>query len=140
MGKDTPFIMEGDDEFDIEMTIYRIIGYEYPEYDDDAPEPIPPRELLENQLLNPKSKLQNLLSKCEIGYLEFLIIGGLVLKTGAEMPEELKEKILKTAECKNEKSRWKYANEEFLELRKEILIDFQEKIKNHIPGVVTDIL
>ena len=139
MGKDTPFIMEGDDEFDVEMTIYKIIGYEYPEYEDDAPEPIPPRELLEKQLLDPKSELRDLLNDCKIGYLEFLIIGGLVLKTGAELPEELKEKILKTAQWENKKDRWKYTSGDFIEMRKNFLMDFQQKIRSHSRGKISNV-
>lgn len=51
------------------MTIYRIIGYEYLEYNDNIPAPIPPLELLENNLLNPNSKIRNLLNEYKIGYL-----------------------------------------------------------------------
>ncbi|MFX1281323.1 MAG: hypothetical protein ACFFA3_18370 [Promethearchaeota archaeon] len=140
MGKDTPFVMEGDDEFDVELTIYKLIGYKYPDYKDDAPESLPPRELLEKHLLDPSSKLRKLLDDCKIGYLEFLILGGLILKTGATLPEKLKEKILKTAQWKIEKDRWKYTDNEFKKLRKDFLEDFREKIENHRVGVKTDVL
>ncbi len=73
-------------------------------------------------------------------YIGYLIFGSLILKTGSKLPEKLREKIFEAADWKNDRKDWRDASEDFLELRKEILIDFQEKIKNHKPGVITDVM
>ena len=109
MGKDDASILGGDDESDALWILLETIGFDSEGYDDlieddnfnpltdDLPELVPTREDLNAQLLDPYSKLNVLLSRCEIGYLDFLILGVFILRTGAVLPPELKEKILKTA-------------------------------------------
>lgn len=157
MGKDNVAILGGDDESDVLWTLLEICGFDYGEYErieeeidkkilEDAensvietlseslPELVPTRENLNAQLLDPLSDLNDLLSRCEIGYLEFLILGTFILKIGAVLPPELKAKILKTAAWETDEWRWK---EEFKQERKKVLQYFRSKIENHIDGKVS---
>ena len=143
MGKDDVSILSGDDESDTLWTLLAIIGFESEGYEDlvedddfdgDYPELVPTREDLNAQLLDPYSKLNVLLSRCKIGYLDFLVLGFFILRTGAILPLELKEKILKTAAWETDEWRWK---EEFKEERKKALQYFRSKIENHIDGKVS---
>jgi hypothetical protein len=143
LGKDDASILSGDDEFDALWTLLEICGFDTEEYEDlsedddfdgDYPELVPTRENLNAQLLDPYSELNVLLSRCEIGYLDFLILGFFILRTGAVLPPELKEKILKTAAWETDEWRWK---EEFKEERKKALQYFRSKIENHIDGKVS---
>ena len=76
-------------------------------------------------------------------YVAYLILGVLILKTGTNLTEDLREKLIKAAAWENNRKDWKLKDtdedREFLDLRKEILLDFQEKIRNHKPGVITDV-
>ena len=144
MGKDDVAILGGDDESDVLWTLLEICGFDNERYEDlvedddysilDLPPLLPTRENLNAQLLDPYSKLNNLLSRCEIGYLEFLILGTLILQTGAILPPELKAKIMKTAAWETDEWRWK---EEFKEGRKKVLQYFRSKIEKHIDGKVS---
>ena len=157
MGKGDAAILGGDDESDVLWNLLEICGFNYEEYErieeeidekiledaensviealsDSLPELVPTRENLNAQLLDPYSELYALLSRCEIGYLEFLILGVLILKTGAILPPGLKDKILKTAAWETDEWRWK---EEFKEERKKALQYFRSKIENHIDGKVS---
>ena len=157
MGKDNVAILGGDDESDVLWTLLEICGFDYGEYErieeeidkkilEDAensvietlseslPELVPTKENLNAQLLDPLSDLNDLLSRCEIGYLEFLILGTFILKTGAVLPPELKAKILKTAAWETDEWRWK---EEFKQERKKVLQYFSSKIEKHIDGKVS---
>ena len=144
LGKDDASILGGDDESDVLWTLLEICGFDSEEFEDlvedddssidDLPELIPTRENLNAQLLDPYSELNVLLSRCEIGYLEFLILGVLILRTGAILPPELKKRILKTAAWETDEWRWK---EEFKEERKKALQYFRSKIENHIDGKVS---
>ena len=157
MGKDDTAILGGDDESDVLWNLLEICGFDSEEVErieeeidekiledaensviealsDSLPELVPTRENLNSQLLDPYSELYVLLSRCEIGYLEFLILGVLILKTGAILPPELKDKILKTAAWETDEWRWK---EEFKEERKEALQYFRSKIENHVDGKVS---
>jgi hypothetical protein len=157
LGKDNAAILGGDDESDVLWTLLEICGFDYEEYErieeeidekifkdaensvietlsESLPELVPTREDLNAQLLDPYSELNVLLSRCEIGYLEFLILGVLILRTGAVLPPELREKILKTAAWETDEWRWK---EEFKEKRKKALQYFRSKIENHVNGKVS---
>ena len=146
MGKDDASILGGDDESDTLWTLLEICGFDSEGYEDliedddfsiltnDLPELVPTREDLNAQLLDPYSELNVLLSRCEIGYLDFLILGVLILKTGAVLPPDLKVKILKTAAWETDEWRWK---EEFKKERKRVLQYFRSKIENHIDGKVS---
>ncbi len=143
MGKDTPYILEGDDEADVKIDILEICGYEISEdpyiyLDDDRPELLPTRKMLEKQLKS-NSRLMRHLDICEVGYLEYLILGSFILQTGAKLPDDLREKILKTADWKTEEWRWKDSTESFKNERRKVLRDFQNKIQNHKLGKISKI-
>jgi hypothetical protein len=133
MGKDTPFIMEGDGEVDIQISLVKACGLDYIKYAKNNS--LLTREILEmhfDELLEIVERMNH--------HVAYLILGVLILKTGSKMPDLLREKLIESADWRRERELWKYADEEFLKERKEILLDFQEKIKNHKSGVTTDIL
>ena len=148
LGKGDASILDGDDESDVLWTLLELCGFDVEGYEriveddnffdnDDIPDLVPTRENLNAQLLDPHSELNNLLSRCEIGYLDFLILGVLILKTGAVLPPELKAKILKTAAWETEEWRWKGLPLLFKEQRKKTLKDLRSRIKNHVDGKVS---
>lgn len=149
MGKDEASILGGDDESDVLWTLLEICGFDTEGYleisddedidilSDDLPPLIPTRENLNAQLLDPYSELHVLLSRCKIGYLEFLILGVLILKTGAILPPELKARILETSTWKTEEWRWKKVPEKFRLERKKALQYFRSKVENHIDGQIS---
>jgi hypothetical protein len=132
MGKDTPFITEGDGEADVEISLIEACGLEYEKYAKN--DSILTRSILEsnfNELVEIVKSMNH--------HVAYLILGTLILKTGSKLPDDLKKKLLEAADWENERKLWKYASKGFLELRKEVLIDFQEKVKNHKAGIITDI-
>jgi len=149
LGKDEASILGGDDESDVLWTLLEICGFDTEGYleisddedidilSDDLPPLIPTRENLNAQLLDPYSELHVLLSRCKIGYLEFLILGVLILKTGAILPPELKARILETSTWKTEEWRWKKVPEKFRLERKKALQYFRSKVENHIDGQIS---
>ncbi len=70
-------------------------------------------------------------------YIAYLVLGYLILKTGSNLPDDLREKIIDAGDWENDRKEWKMEDtdedREFLDDRKEILLDFQEKIRNHKP-------
>jgi hypothetical protein len=149
LGKDEASILGGDDESDVLWKLLKICGFDVESYNDlvennnfnpvydDFPPLLPTRKDLNTQLLEPYSQLNVLLNQCKIGYLEFLILGTLILKTGAILSRELKTKILETAEWETDEWRWRELSEKFRIERKKNLKDFLIKIENHIDGQVS---
>ena len=137
MGKDTPFISEGDDEVDIEISLVKACGIKYEDYVDD-------KSLLSKEIF--EAHFDKLLEKVNRmdHYIAYLILGYLILKTGSNLPDDLREKIIEAGDWENDRKDWKMEDtdedREFLDDRKEILLDFQEKIRNHKPGVITDLI
>lgn len=149
LGKDEASILGGDDESDVLWALLEICGFDTEKYmdlieDDDhnpmideLPSLVPIKEKLDDQLLSPYSSLNVLLNQCRIGYLEFLILGAFILKTGAVLPQELKAKILKTAEWKTDKWRWEKVPEKFRMERKKNLQEFHSKIESYVDGHIS---
>lgn len=136
MGKDTPFITEGDGEADVEVSLIEACGIKYEDYVEDNS--ILTKKIFEahlNELLDLVKRVNH--------YVGYLILGVLILKTGSNLTEDLREKLIKAADWENDRKDWKLEDteedREFLDLRKDILLDFQIKIRNHKPGVITDI-
>jgi len=72
--------------------------------------------------------------------LVYMVLGALIIKSNANLPEDLREKIIDSADWEFElKNRWRKVNDEFIEKRKKILLDFQDKIRNHKSGKLTEI-
>jgi len=131
LGKDTPWIMEGDGEADIQIDMIEMCGIKYEDFAEN--ESILTKEIFEKHFYQ-------ILRLTNSDYLSLLIFGALILRTGSFLPNEVREKIVKAADWENEKERWKYADAEFIKFRKEILIDFRQKIINHKRGEITKIL
>ena len=130
MGKDTPLIMEGDGEADIQIDMIQICGIEYEDYAEN--ESILTKEIFEKHFYQ--------ILRLYSDYPSLLIFGALILRTGSFLPDKVRKKIIEAADWKNERERWKYANAEFIKFRKEILIDFRQKIINHKRGEITKVL
>lgn len=131
MGKDTPWITEGDGEADIQIDLIEVCGIEYEDYAEN--ESILTKEIFEKHF----SQILKLINS---DYLSLLIFGALILRTGSFLPDKVRKKIIEAADWKNEKERWKYADAEFIKSRKETLIDFRQKIINHKRGEITKVL
>lgn len=134
MGKDTPFIMEGDGEADVEISLVESCGLNYEKY-------INNKEILTKSLL--ESHLDELIKIVDNmnHHVAYLILGVLILKTGSQISDNLREKIIKAADWKYDQDNYILKNtddKEFLELRKKILINFQELIQNYKPGQIID--
>lgn len=131
MGKDTPWITEGDGEADIQIDLVEVCGIEYEDYAEN--ESILTKEIFEEHF-------PQILRLINSDYLSLLIFGALILRTGSFLPNKVRKKIIEATDWKNEKERWKYADAEFIKSRKEILIDFRQKIINHKRGEITKVL
>ena len=131
MGKDTPWITEGDGEADIQIDLVEVCGIGYEAFAED--ESILTKEIFEKHF-------PQILRLINSDYLSLLIFGALILRTGSFLPDKVRKKIMEAADWKNEKERWKYADAEFIKSRKEILIDFRQKISNHKRGQITKVL
>lgn len=135
MGKDTPYITEGDGEADIESSLIRACGINNEDYAED--ESILTREVLESHL----NELLRIVHKIN-DHVAYLILGVLILNTGSEMPEDFRDILNESADCKIDREKYIgkiTEDEEFFELRKNILIDFQEKVRNYKPGQIIDV-
>ena len=142
MGKCSPMILDGDGEADCLSHINKLIGYDTPDYtelSDDEMEwedlryqkIFPPRELLEKNLMQ-NSKLLDRIQNWTENTLEFLVLGGIVVITGAKMPEDVKLKILTAIEWSIVHEKWN--SEKFARERKKALLDLKYHITNYIPG------
>jgi len=132
MGKDTPFIMEGDGEADINSHILELLGLDGWDYLND--ESILSREYLE-QNIDKVLKVAKDPSKSP-GY--FQILGYYILKTGASISDDLKNKIAEASQWKYEETI--YPSKEIEEERKIILKDLRDKILNHKQGRITELM
>ena len=91
MGKGSIDIMEGDDEWDIEYDIVKACGLDFDEYLENY-ETTLTREIFEKNL-------DKILDSFEPNtYLEYLILGYFILKTGAEVPKSLINKIAEVSD------------------------------------------
>ena len=132
MGKDTPDIMEGDGEADIITSIIELLGLDFWDYMNDKS--ILSREYLE-QNIDKVLKVAKDPSKSP-GY--YQILGYYILKTGASISDDLRNKIAEVSQWKYEETI--YPSKEIEEERKIILKDLRDKIINHIPGRITELL
>ena len=132
MGKNTPYIMEGDGESDIEYHIIDLLGLDWYSYLND--ETILNSEVLELNM----EKILNIVNDPseDSGY--FQILGYFILKTGATISNELKNKIAEATKWEYEKTI--YPNKEMEEERKAVLKDLRDKILDHKPGKITRLI
>lgn len=132
MGKNTPYIMEGDGEWDIEYHIIELLGLDYYSYLND--ETILNREVLELNMEKILTVVNN--PSKNSGY--FQILGYFILKTGATISDELKNKIAEATKWEYEETI--YPNKEMEEERKTVLKDLRDKILDHRPGRITRLI
>jgi len=129
--KDTAEIMEGDVEWDIEAHFIEICGLDFNEYFESY-ETTLNREIFEKNL-------DKILDSFEPDtYVEYLILGYFILKTGAEVPKSLINKIAEISKPENDTYKW--ANEDYKKERVIYLNDLHKKILNHKPGQITRLL
>ena len=134
MGKDTPFIAEGDGETDVEISLIEACGLKYEEYVNNKT--ILTKELIELHL----DELIDIVDRMN-HHVAYLIFGILILTTGSRISDSLRQKIIDVADWKYDQENYMLKNtndKDFLELRKEILIDFQEQVRNYKEGQSID--
>ena len=132
MGKDTPYIMEGDGESDIEYHIIELLGLDWWDFINDKK--YLSREYLESNI----EKVLNVAVDPSVNSGYFLILGYYILKTGAKISEDLRNKIA-------EATKWKYEEtifptKEMEEKRKIVLKDLRDKILDHEPGNIVRLI
>ena len=72
--------------------------------------------------------------------LVYMVLGALIILTKAHLPEDFRDRIIDSADWEFElKNRWRKVNDEFIENRKKVLTYFQEILKNHEAGKITDV-
>ena len=70
----------------------------------------------------------------------YMVLGALIVLTNAKLPVDLRQKIIDSADWGFElKNRWRKVDDEFIEKREKILTFFQERLKNHEPGLIIDV-
>jgi len=73
-------------------------------------------------------------------HLQYMVLGALILKIRAELSDDLRDKIIKSADWEFElKKRWRSVDDEFLERRKKTLINFKERLKEYEIGKKIDV-
>ena len=135
MGKDTPFITEGDGESDIESSLIRACGFNVEDYAEDKS--ILTKKVLENHF----DKLLRIVHSIN-DHIAYLILGVLILNTGSAMPEDFRDLLVESADWKTDREKYigKITDDkEFLELRKDILTNFQGKVRNYKTGQIIDV-
>jgi len=109
-------------------------------------------EFIENETLLTKERLeshyddilrdipQNEENLSYVNLLHIMVLGALILQTGARLPFDLQKKISDIDIWDIElKQRWERPNEYYLENKIKALTEFQEMIQNHEIGKVTEI-
>lgn len=138
--KETPLITEGDDEANAEGNIFELFGLDYNDNLNESLENY--RDILTKEIIN--NRLDEVLKILKLDtpdldidfyvarYLQ--ILGVFILRTGAYLPDDLRQKIAKAANP--EYDGYKFHNKEFQEDRNEILEDFRQKILNYKSGQI----
>lgn len=128
MGKSLPIIVEGDDEWDILLLIVEACGLDYREF-------LKNKALLTQDIFESHYKdIMKIVDHYSFSHNTYLIIGYLILRTGARLSNELREKIIDATNFdKYEKDYWMNNRHE----RKFFLTDLREKISVHKSGQIT---
>jgi len=128
---------------DHEWAVFRetieICGLHFEEFIED--EALLTKELLESHyddiLRDIPQKEENL---SYVNLLYIMVLGALILQTGARLPIDLQKKIIDIDIWDIElKQRWRRPNEYYLENKIKARTEFQEMIRNHESGKVTEI-
>lgn len=128
-----------DHEWAVFREIIEICGLHFEEFIED--EALLTKELLESHyddiLRDIPQKEENL---SYVNLLYIMVLGALILQTGARLPFDLQKKISDIDIWDIElKQRWKRPNEYYLENKIKARTEFQEMIRNHESGKVTEI-
>ena len=128
-----------DHEWAVFREIIEICGLDFDEFIDD--ETLLTKELLENRYDDILRDIpQNEENLSYVNLLYIMVLGALILQTGARLPFDLQKKISDIDIWDIElKQRWKRPNEYYLENKIKARTEFQEMIRNHESGKVTEI-
>ena len=132
MAKQSPEIMEGDEESDVASFFMDICGLDYIDVLNGKCDLT--REIWEKNL----DKILNLVKERSASRVTYLIFGYFTLLTGANLPAHLRPAILDAADWKYEEGRWD--DPDFILERKFYLEDFSQKIRDHKPGKITHLI
>jgi hypothetical protein len=131
MATDDATIMGSESHLNEEWTIVKMCGIKVRDYIED--EHILTRELFEKHFDEIVKYVQ---SSVQGDYVAHQVLGYLILKTGSNLPEHLRDNILNCASWELEKEFWSQVPS-WEKPRKFFLNDFITKIKNHVPGIKT---
>jgi len=126
MARNSPRILDDDDEYDIASSMLNACGLDFEDF--FLNERILTRENLEKNF----QILLNMVKNRSFLKATYFVIGYFILITGSRLPEDLRVKILDNTRWDKEEIYWS-RKEDKIE-RQIYLKDFCEKINNHIPG------
>jgi len=138
--KELAELMEGDAEFDIISDIIKRCDLNFSKYLEDKSLLTPrifqeklPKIIKELKLDNPDINVRD-----PSNFLYLLILGVLILRTGAKVPEILKINIRKATNPKNDI--YIFKEEDLKKYRENLLDDLSRKISSHKSGIINPVL
>jgi hypothetical protein len=129
MATDDATIMGSESHLDEKWIIVEMCGVDVYKYIED--ESILTREDIENHF---DEIVKHLESKKYSYHVKHQVLGYLILKTGAILPETLRNDMIQCALWDCEEEEFWSQNPRWIEPRKYFLKDFRIKIRNHVPG------
>ncbi len=133
MGKDTIYLFEGNGEWDVEAHLIELLGLDLEEYYENPA--ILTKDVINKSLINIIKELRlhsqdlsiDISKACYLHYLGYFI-----LKTGADLPDNLRSRIVESTTP--EKDGYKWETKELEEQRKILLKDLRDKILSYSNG------
>lgn len=107
MGKDTIYLFEGDGEWDVEANLIELFGLDLEEYYENPA--ILTKDVINKSLINIIKELKldsqdlsiDISKACYLHYLGYFI-----LKTGADLPDNLRSKIVESTTPEKDGYKW----------------------------------
>ena len=128
MSRKTAEILMDDEEMDILESMLKAMGYDYLTTDITFGKNLIERENVEKNF----KMLEKMVQRRSFRKSPYFAIGYIILTTGAFMPDELRQDIIKAAKWEHEEGRW--LDEEFTLRRKVCLKDFRDKVRFYQSG------
>lgn len=139
MGKDTVYLFEGDGACDIEYHLIELFKVKFKKY-------LKNNKVLTKKIIN--KRLGDVVKGLELDKPDlnidtskacyFHYLGCFILQTGADLPEELKHKIVESTLPERDGIKW--YTKEFEEQRKILLNDLRDKILNYKTGQIVKLI
>ena len=126
MARGSAKILDDDEEIDIVAFMLQAIGLDSDDFSDDE------RILTQENVEKNFHILRKMVDNRSFGRAPYFALGYLILVSGAQLPEDLRDEILDAARWEHEEGMW--LDEGFVAERKIYLEDFREKIRIHQSG------